>query len=308
MLEEKMAINYWENISSLITEKDKLTKEEIDILLKYLDEPNNTEFYFNIIFPIVQRLFKAKVEIELKKNKSDVANKLTEASKFLPDIKTFVNKYDCMFYTVGTSIEPIVLSLTITQPEKIIFIATEETKGEITNIVKYYHSIAEKHSLKKYKEDGGKNVKYEILEVDRYDDSDIKTKVENKIDELKKNTDLLKIAFDLTGGKKSIVNTLYTVAALRNIDVFYVDFGWYERGNPVPGTEFLRLQKNPIEDFIDGLSKVFNGLKNGSMDYDDLEQNHKRLANQLIELGLLKRLNAANVEKITGMHQQSISE
>lgn len=279
----------WENTISKLGESNAaISNEKLEMLNKCFSDPPENSEYMQKYFGYVYNILNAKVDLELRNINSQE----------IP-FKTFEDRYTYMFYTVGMNIRPIILSLCIIQPSNVIFVHTKDTKENVREIQSYYTDIWKQFKLKEYKDDV-----WQKLEVHQYDDSQVKATVEKRIDELKNsNIPIEKIAFDLTGGKKSIVNTLFTIASLRNIDTFYVDFERYENDNPVPGTEFLRLQKNPIQEFIQQLKKAFNQLP---IYQENLDTNMKELAEHLIQLGLWGKTETTDNKVIYGMHQQKI--
>ena len=198
------------------------------------------KFYFDKIFPTVFKLFSAKVKLELGKIDSE----------FLT-FDTFENRYNYGIYLIGTSIEPIILSLTAIKPKKVVFIYTSQTTDQDLNDIKRHLkekcSIILKHADTVYKE------------INTYRKDEISESIKALLNDLfKEGIGRDKIAIDITGGKKSMGNIAYALASLEGLDTFYIDFENYVRDKPVPGTEFIRLQDNPIESFIERLRDVHN--------------------------------------------------
>jgi hypothetical protein len=160
----------------------------------------------------------------------------------------------CLFVLVGTTIEPLFLSiLTIRPKEKIFLISSSESKKEaeyISNSLRQIHG-------------GG-----DIINPDLFSDN-VKNYLEN-IKNIEINSDIViedispqkvftavrenigmypynEVGIDITGGKKSMTGGGYLVAAINNLHLFYVDFDEYIDNYPKPGTEFINILDNPYD-------------------------------------------------------------
>ncbi|OQY10107.1 MAG: hypothetical protein B6I30_08845 [Desulfobacteraceae bacterium 4572_187] len=127
--------------------------------------------------------------------------------------------HDIGIFLVGYSIMPLILSIAELQPERIIFVVTDDTEYLVEEI-----------------KDGLKII------VDGAYYSDL----------LIQNNEDKKIAIDITGGKKTMVAGSFLASAQsRTCDIFYVDFEEYNsrKSEPVYGTEFMANVPNPSEIF-----------------------------------------------------------
>lgn len=140
---------------------------------------------------------------------------------------------------VGSSPEPLILTISILKPEKVFFIYTREFEKNMERI------IAETVLAQR------------PTQIDKpsqpIDSSDI-TEIYRLIKDCWKRWHQpasekgKKIVVDITGGKKSMVGGAAMAAALLNIPVTYVDYESYnkELRRPEPGSEYLRFLPNPL--------------------------------------------------------------
>ncbi|WP_027878543.1 TIGR02710 family CRISPR-associated CARF protein [Meiothermus cerbereus] len=145
-------------------------------------------------------------------------------------------QYVASFHTVGTTIEPVVLSTRALDAEKVYLLHTKDTERLCGQIEK---------------ELGWGVERIKTLLVGRSDPEDIYKQVRQKVDELPPDA---AIAFDPTGGTKAMVAGLAMFAFSlaeegRTAHVYYVDNEEYddELRRPVAGTEFLKRLENPRE-------------------------------------------------------------
>lgn len=233
---EDPEFKYWRNrIEEIADSYEGNLEEDVKRLVcNYESWENDESFYFENIFPTVLKIFSAKVNLELNKSES----------QFLK-LDTFEQRYDYLFSLVGTEIKPIVLSISAIQPKKVVFVHTSETGNQVSYIARMLRDYCDMSITK------------ETLLVDEYKIEKISEALTSKISEImtaeKENNETFNeqnMAFDITGGKKSMGNAAFALASTRGIDTYYVDFERYTADKPVPGTEFLNQLDNPIEDFL----------------------------------------------------------
>lgn len=145
-------------------------------------------------------------------------------------------QYVASFHTVGTTPEPVILSVRALDADKVYLLHTKDTEklcGRIGSELGW----------------GVERIK--TLLVGRSDPEDIYKQVRQKVDELPPDA---AIAFDPTGGTKAMVAGLAMFAFSlaeegRTAHVYYVDNEEYddELRRPVAGTEFLKRLENPRE-------------------------------------------------------------
>ncbi|MCY4553772.1 MAG: hypothetical protein OXC79_08880 [Candidatus Poribacteria bacterium] len=171
--------------------------------------------------------------------------------------------YDVGIFLVGFSSLPIVLSIAEIQPQKIYFIHSEDTErkcDEITNRLTEMLEVppnpfsplidrSDAESLI----DRVRGAKRRLI-ADASNPVSTFRELKNIIDEEREGSqDRVKIALDLTGGKKTMIGGGFTAGSIYSIspkcDMFYVDSQEYkpDRGTPKPGTEFLNRLDNPYD-------------------------------------------------------------
>lgn len=225
-----------------------------------------------------------------------------ELSKRMPD--DIRGRYKTHILLVGFSIQPIVLSISAIQAERILFLFSEDTKPKCYEIVEW---------IKKIEDYFQRNRKVTFIGVDNWHedsspylvDSSDPEDTYNRINEIiksenKNGFDLSEIALDITGGKKTMVSGAFTAAAISGIDTYYIDFAVYEKDKPEPGTEFLRRLNNPIDFFIKNLKSIFLELNNKAISYTLLGNRNRDFLDFLIKQGYLeKKTDENNDTKIT---------
>lgn len=155
------------------------------------------------------------------------ALKIKQKESGLNDIK-----YDLHILLVGTSLQPLMLSVSAINAISILLLysldGTEEKKDDLKDYIKRYKGIdADSESIKS-------SEPYTVF-------SCIKNTMEK---EEWKNK---KICIHITGGKKSMVGGGFLAASILGIDSYYIDFEKYDRGVPVICTEFLNKLDNPYD-------------------------------------------------------------
>jgi len=190
-------------------------------------------------------------------------NNIADDSIFMESYKLFmkdidpnykIKKYQTQILLVGFSIEPIILSILGLSAKRIIFIYSDDTRGECTTIIRYIELIEKKLEL---------DLKYEFISKDElYSrksrfciDSSLPHSTFHAINaavawEIEENgIPREEICINVTGGKKSMGNGAYIAANILNIDTYYVDFRSYEHDRPTFGTEKL-IGLPRIEDIV----------------------------------------------------------
>ncbi|MZP30627.1 TIGR02710 family CRISPR-associated protein [Heliobacterium undosum] len=135
-------------------------------------------------------------------------------------------QYDLLISTVGTSLEPIVLTLLTLKPTHTVFICTPESKALLEDIQTYT---------------GLSLVRYDIVVVEKEDMTGVYEKVRYYV------RPGHRVAVDITGGTKVMSAGATLGAVLSNPDIFYVSsqLDWQVR-KPVAGTERLLRVQNPL--------------------------------------------------------------
>lgn len=211
------------------------------------------------------------------------------------DKKIISAKYDTLILLVGFSVQPLVLSISVLNPKKVYLLYSNETKQNCLKIMLWINRfIAFKNSFFTVKESVIEFVGADLWEksdcqylINSSDPDDTYNKVLSIVTKEKDNGP---VAIDITGGKKTMVSGAFIAASMTGTDALYVDFGDYDGSNPIPGTEFIRLQKNPIEILLLGLKKIFSEIdKNGKITQNTLEKSkdYEEIYPLLIKYGIL---------------------
>ncbi len=203
----------------------------------------------------------------------DIVKEVWELSKekFLlqVDLKRNYKKYEGLIMTVGTTPQPIILSILANDPKGVFFIYTEKSE-------EYLDTINEEINLLEGQKRKRRVPKDSIMGTFRQ----IKQGLKFLHDE--KGIAMKKIAMDSTGGTKLMSVTCGIAASMFDLDVLYVGSGRYSSTlrRPEPGTEKLIHFPNPnellknikfIEDFelskerVDQISKYFKDVTNTSI-------------------------------------------
>lgn len=136
---------------------------------------------------------------------------------------------------VGTSPEPIILSILALQPQAVVFLPTPQTLQHLKRIIQ---------------ETDLKPQQYRHETIDGSDVLEIYRKIHHTLLAWK---DLASVGIDITAGKKVMSAACAIAGTLRNLRIFYVDNENYlpKYRRPDPGTESLVLLPNPLEVFGD---------------------------------------------------------
>ncbi|GFP43388.1 hypothetical protein HKBW3C_02518, partial [Candidatus Hakubella thermalkaliphila] len=204
------------------------------------------ELYKSQIFPLVQKRIKRKTG------------------------ETLRSKYYGIMLTVGTSPEPLILTLSAVRPQKVFFLYTEKSERFLSDIVSRVDYLAKGEVIY----DRGLVEEARVLDI--YD------KIRNKWEEWGRGCNG-PIGVDNTGGKKSMVSAAAVAAYFLGLDLLYVDSEEYleDIRAPKPGTEYLAVLPNPLLALGDLRSDRALELFNAGL-YDSahamLEQLYKELA------------------------------
>ncbi|KAF5434831.1 CRISPR-associated protein [Candidatus Methanophagaceae archaeon] len=163
--------------------------------------------------------------------------------KIFPRIKEIVKEravedkignYKGLILTTGFSPEPLILTITALEPEKVFFLYTKDSE-------RYLNRIVEASSLLP--------AQIDRAVIDRSDGLDVYEKVKDKWAEWSFD----RMAIDITGGTKVMVSGVAVAGAfLKNVDLLYVDskFGWILKKS-YPGSERIVRLGNPFDVFGD---------------------------------------------------------
>lgn len=148
---------------------------------------------------------------------------------------SMIETADYMILSVGTSYEPLVLSLSLFKPKKVLFLYTEKTEKIIDKVVKFC-GLSSSNFLKEL--------------VNEVDPLSIYRKIKEAY--LKWN-EPKKIYIDFTGGTKAMSAASAMAGAVINVQLVYVGTEQYltDFRKPKPGTERVYYISNPYEVFGD---------------------------------------------------------
>ena len=144
-------------------------------------------------------------------------------------------KVDYLILSVGTSYEPLVLSISLLKPEKILFLCTQETEKYLEKIVRYCELQAGN---------------YQKTLVSETDPSDIYMQIKRAYLMWGQP---LKLYIDFTGGTKAMSAAAAMAGAMIDVQLIYVGSNEYlpHFRKPKPGSETLFYITNPLEVFGD---------------------------------------------------------
>ena len=142
--------------------------------------------------------------------------------KFLDSYAIEAGKYDLMFVTVGTSWQPVALSILAKKPHKVIFLTTADVEQEAINALNFM--TKQNYALKDY----------QIVLVDKAASTSLLKKVWDIYAQIKPN----KACFDITGGTKAMAAAAAMIASKLDMDIFYVESNYLPvYRHPEPGSE-----------------------------------------------------------------------
>lgn len=149
--------------------------------------------------------------------------------KFIVKYKNIVlPSYYGMILTLGTSWQPLALSIAALNPAKIVVICTKETVPQLEKLVGFLQLSPEQ---------------YEYFFVSRSDANAIYQIVRSVHQEWQ---GLGKVCLDITGGTKAMASSAAMIGALLELDIYYVESKYlpiFRR--PEAGSERLEKLPNP---------------------------------------------------------------
>ncbi|WP_058485143.1 TIGR02710 family CRISPR-associated CARF protein [Defluviitalea phaphyphila] len=160
--------------------------------------------------------------------------------------KNIINKPEYMILSVGTSYEPLVLSLKLLNPNKVLFLYTEKTEEKIDKILEFVNLKASQFNKEKVEETNSliiyQKIKKVYLEWGKPE----------------------KIYVDFTGGTKAMSAATAMAGAMLGAQLIYIGNKEYLKDfrKPYPGTEFLEKVQNPYNVFGDIEEERANDLLN----------------------------------------------
>lgn len=142
---------------------------------------------------------------------------------------------DHMVISVGTSYEPIVLSLSLFRPEKILFLYTSKSEHTLSKIVDYCGLTPENYAKRL---------------VDEVDPMDVYREIKQAYLKWKCPKTMY---IDFTGGTKAMSAACALAAAMIDVQMVYVSTEDYltDFRKPNPGTERISYVENPLAVFGD---------------------------------------------------------
>ena len=189
-------------------------------------------------------MLKEKTEI-WKKMPRNTPEELAAADTFFDDelmplsLQVFSEKHEKlnlpqyygMVLTLGTSWQPLALSIATLKPQKALLLCTESTLPLISNLEKFLNK------------NGKDEIQIEYAIVSRSDVDSIYTQMAEhyKLWQAKG-----KNCVDITGGTKAMASGAAMMAAVLGLDIYYVESKYlplYRR--PEPGSEYLKKIENP---------------------------------------------------------------
>ncbi len=193
-------------------ELKKITEEWMQLERKTLEQRKVAELFYD------EKLMKLIEKEFIKKNKE----KATEPVEYL-------------VISVGTSYEPLVLSIRIFKPKKILFLYTTITEKILDKIVNYC---------------GLKAADYQKREVHETNPIDIYREIKRAYLKWDKPS---KLYIDFTGGTKAMSAAAAMAGAVIDVQMVYVGTNDYlpDFRKPYPGSETLYFIDNPLSIFGD---------------------------------------------------------
>lgn len=137
--------------------------------------------------------------------------------------------YDLMLVTVGTSWQPIVLSIMVKCPKEVVFLATEGVKNDIATALAFMEKM------------GQPLVNYKTIIVDKSESAPLIKAVKDIYDRVKP----VNSCFDITGGTKAMAAAAGMIGAALDMEIFYVESNYLPvYRHPEPGSErMVKLQR-----------------------------------------------------------------
>ncbi|MBP3195940.1 MAG: TIGR02710 family CRISPR-associated protein [Butyrivibrio sp.] len=146
-----------------------------------------------------------------------------------------IEPVDYIIVSVGTSYEPIVLSISLFKPQKILFLYTEVSKDILDKVVSYT---------------GLKTSTYEKKKVSEVSPTDIYQEIKEAYISWGKPK---RLYIDFTGGTKAMSAAAALAGAIVDVQMIYVASNDYlaDFRKPRPGSEVIVYIENPISVFGD---------------------------------------------------------
>lgn len=146
-----------------------------------------------------------------------------------------IEKVEYLIISVGTSYEPLVLSISLFKPKRILFLYTEVTESVLNKIVKYCELDM---------------TQFQKCKVHETEPMDIYREIKQAYLEWKRPK---RIYIDFTGGTKSMSAAAAMAGAVINVQMVYVGSYDYlvDFRKPNPGSETLYFIDNPLAIFGD---------------------------------------------------------
>lgn len=144
------------------------------------------------------------------------------AQNFIARYKDKTAGYKTLFLTLGTSWQPLALSILLHRPQIVIFLATGDVAQSAGIIIDFVNMP---------------QIKYEIKIVDKGDSNKLLQNVSAVYEAL---DDKKSVCMDITGGTKAMAAAAAMMAEHLGIDVFYIENKFLPLlRKPEPGTEVL---------------------------------------------------------------------
>lgn len=131
--------------------------------------------------------------------------------------------YDLMFVTVGTSWQPVALSVLAKKPARVVFFCTPDVMDQVERAITFMASCG-------YEPD------YQVEFIDKADSVPLMKAIQVSYERQKPN----QVCMDITGGTKAMAASAAMMAAQLGIELYYVESKYlpvYRR--PEPGSERL---------------------------------------------------------------------
>ena len=138
--------------------------------------------------------------------------------------------YYGMMLPLGTSWQPLALSIALLKPKKILVMCTQDTYPLLEILLSFLH--LDRNNV-------------QCAFVDRSSSEDIYLEMKAAYLDW---SDKGKLCADITGGTKAMASSAAMMAAVLGMDIYYVESRYlplYRR--PLPGSEELKVLGNPLE-------------------------------------------------------------
>ncbi|MDA8333974.1 MAG: TIGR02710 family CRISPR-associated CARF protein [Peptococcaceae bacterium] len=141
-------------------------------------------------------------------------------------------RYPFMILTLGMSPQPLVLSLLIWRPRKVLLLVTAESRRFVEWVRRHTQ----------------RDLAWENVDVREVGDGDPARLYQEIMDAYERWGRPAMGAIDITGGKKGMGAAAAQASTILGFDVLYVDYARYlpDKRLPEPGTEYLTVLPNPL--------------------------------------------------------------